>query len=246
MQKKLYFLNEEEKNRILNLHESRTRKSYLTEGNSRITNPKLAVNDWVKSRDSSFEEINKMCKDETLLKSAEWLNKKDQTIDSAVSTLFDSATNWYYNISPQQAKLTLQEIKNMGNLANYCLVNKRFKELKGYDISYLMNNAFYKNKAWEEYFYNPIKSYFDSKNVVVAPKDNKNTQTPTVKNIMADLKTKTLASKVTTPPLASGIGTTTRSVSSQIPTLFQQAGIEGTSLTQDTINKLYDKLSKKA
>ena len=30
MQKKLYFLNEEEKNRILNLHESRTRKQYLT------------------------------------------------------------------------------------------------------------------------------------------------------------------------------------------------------------------------
>jgi len=29
MQKKLYFLNEEEKNRILNLHESRTKKQYL-------------------------------------------------------------------------------------------------------------------------------------------------------------------------------------------------------------------------
>ena len=31
MQKKLYFLNEEEKNRILNLHESRTKKQYLNE-----------------------------------------------------------------------------------------------------------------------------------------------------------------------------------------------------------------------
>jgi hypothetical protein len=49
-----------------------------------------------------------------------------------------------------------------------------------------------------------------------------------------------------TPPVASGIGTPTRSVSSQIPTLLQQAGVGGTSLTQDAINKLYDKLSKKA
>ena len=29
MQKKLYFLDEQEKNRILNLHESRTKKHYL-------------------------------------------------------------------------------------------------------------------------------------------------------------------------------------------------------------------------
>ena len=29
MQKRLYFLNEEERNRILNLHESRTKKQYL-------------------------------------------------------------------------------------------------------------------------------------------------------------------------------------------------------------------------
>ena len=29
MKKKLYFLDEEEKNRILNLHESRTKKQYL-------------------------------------------------------------------------------------------------------------------------------------------------------------------------------------------------------------------------
>jgi hypothetical protein len=49
-----------------------------------------------------------------------------------------------------------------------------------------------------------------------------------------------------TPPLASGIGTTTRSVNKEIPTLLKQVGVEGTSLTQDAINKLYDKLSKKA
>ena len=54
---------------------------------------------------------------------------------------------------------------------------------------------------------------------------------------------KTLA--VSDTPVATGIGAATRSVNSQIPTLLQQAGIEGTSLTQDTINKLYDKLSKK-
>jgi hypothetical protein len=49
-----------------------------------------------------------------------------------------------------------------------------------------------------------------------------------------------------TPPVASGIGTTTRSVNKEIPTLLKQVGVEGTSLTQDAINKLYDKLSKKA
>lgn len=44
---------------------------------------------------------------------------------------------------------------------------------------------------------------------------------------------------------SSGIGVVTRNVQNEIPILLKQAGLEGQPINQDTINKLYDILSKK-
>jgi hypothetical protein len=63
-------------------------------------------------------------------------------------------------------------------------------------------------------------------------------------------KTKTpVPSYTQTPPAVqqepSGIGVVTRNVQNEIPILLKQAGLEGQPINQDTINKLYDILSKK-
>jgi hypothetical protein len=42
------------------------------------------------------------------------------------------------------------------------------------------------------------------------------------------------------------MGKVSSKAQAEIPTLLKQVGIEGTTLTQDAVNKLYNKLSKKA
>jgi len=81
----------------------------------------------------------------------------------------------------------------------------------------------------------PLDYKCDDKNEIVTVFTDKSTQ-----------DTSSSTGSGITNKAVQGIGTTTRTVNKEIPTLLQQVGIEGTSLTQDAINKLYDKLSKKA
>ena len=58
-------------------------------------------------------------------------------------------------------------------------------------------------------------------------------------------KTKETSTQFANVEPASGIGVVTRNVQNEIPILLKQAGLEGQPINQDTINKLYDILSKK-
>lgn len=58
MNKKLYFLNEDEKNRILNLHESATKKQYLL-GEAKLTNNTYGISDDAVLKILQFSDDNK-------------------------------------------------------------------------------------------------------------------------------------------------------------------------------------------
>jgi hypothetical protein len=190
--------------------------------------------------------------------------RDDFDADFYVQQIRRLSTNWTFHIGPEDSA-ALKNIfeKQIKTPDEYCAINEKYNEKHKRNISFDVNYAFYKDNAWKESFFNPIETLFKKgseqpKGVeaanVAKPKE---TQGLTVQSLMKQAKDKTLAGKSTqdtsssagggiTNKAVQGIGTATRSVSSQIPTLLQQAGVEGTSLNQDTINKLYDKLSKKA
>jgi hypothetical protein len=110
MQKKLYFLNEEEKNRILSLHESRTKNQYL-------------LNEATRSGFST--KINDICKAGTY-------GTGDFT-ENNVNSFTDSFLKW---LKPNSGYLTIkqfnamsQTITNMKNIANFCKISKKFQEI---------------------------------------------------------------------------------------------------------------------
>jgi hypothetical protein len=334
MQKKLYFLNEEEKNRILNLHESRTKKQYL------IIEQEVAQSTLYKQKNEiAWDKFLKNIKN-----SLKGYCEKNQSgkVDPGTLTNFKNAVEERYYGSAGMSYETYNDLINSIDSIpnqNICAIDKRF--VRDYNIGLIdkimnsirelnskikflkkINSKFGGDNQGLNFgeFDEEVPSGVEAANAETATTDTSTTETGwadpkfvCVKNIptMTDApetkysklnkgyyfldggylaqsdydkgkeysgsfycdklgkikykpneyptgqkeetKKETAVEKKTgeqeksyTPPVASGIGTTTRSVSKEIPTLLKQVGVEGTSLTQDAINKLYDKLSKKA
>jgi hypothetical protein len=172
MQKKLYFLNEEEKNRILNLHESRTKKQYLV-------NEQEVDNIWQTPSKiiSGYQTDSKWEKYPCVTKAA---GIKKETLSDGTIGYVGGGYRWYNN--GRRQNLTTNEMDNY-----HC------------------------------------------------GKDGK---------VKAGLPPTTSTDSVVTP--ISGMGKVSSKAQAEIPTLLKQVGLEGTTLTQDAVNKLYNKLSKKA
>ena len=97
--KKLYFLDEEEKNRILNLHESATKRHYLGEQATNQTNlPTITDNDktydYQKNGDTYFFKVKPNATDKRALKykDGNWHQGKG-TAATAIKALFDKKPN---------------------------------------------------------------------------------------------------------------------------------------------------------
>jgi len=334
MQKKLYFLNEEEKNRILNLHESRTKKQYLIseqevaqstlhkqkneiawdkflknvknslkgycEKNQSgkvdpgtLTNFKNAVeekyyglggmsydtyNDIINSIDSTPNEnicaidkrfvrdyniglidkiINSIRELNSKIKFIKKINSKfggdnqglnfgefDQVSPSGVEAAnVETTTTDTSKTETGWADPKFVCVKNIPTMTDapetkYSKLNKGYYFLDG---GYLAQSDYDKGKEYSGSFYCDKLGKIKYK-----PNEYPTGQKEETKKETAVEKKTGEQEKSYTPPVVSGIGTTTRSVSKEIPTLLKQVGVEGTSLTQDAINKLYDKLSKKA
>lgn len=336
MQKKLYFLDEEEKNRILNLHESRTKKQYLiseqttsnlqTKWNIAIGRPAnkvrnairvvvtdtenfCKINKW--NPTMTIEEIEKVVLDMVAALNAgrysvATLSNRGVTKDTVktfkaqieklktvanfctavnyseenklgdeknILHMFDeisSDKSFYDNIQTPLYKLVIDEtsqpsttttdssktetgsgwadpkfvcVKNIPTMTDapetkYSKLNSAYYFLDG---GYLAQSDYDKGKEYSGSFYCDKlgKIKYKVGEYPTGQKEESKKETAVEKKTGEQEKSYT-------PPVASGIGTTTRSVNKEIPTLLKQVGVEGTSLTQDAINKLYDKLSKKA
>jgi hypothetical protein len=110
MQKKLYFLNEEEKNRILNLHESRTKNQYLLNEATRL---------------GFSTKINDICKAGTY--------GNGDFSENNVKRFTDSFLVW---LKPNTGYLNQDSFNkmsntfaNMKNIANFCKISKKFQEI---------------------------------------------------------------------------------------------------------------------
>ena len=155
MQKKLYFLNEEEKNRILNLHESRTKKQYLINEQS--------LTDW-----------------ETKL----WNNKKNraETLDNKCKAYpmefigSPIVKEIHPEINRQDWEPFRKSLEKIKDIKEYCQISnslikggmiddKPFKSRKntlGSGLAnYIYNKVAYPS-SWIKYFEEPLKNVLKS------------------------------------------------------------------------------------
>jgi hypothetical protein len=318
MNKKLYFLDEDEKNRILNLHESRTKKQYLI--NETISKTQAEIDaESNPALKKALDAKNAKKNHETKLynnrkkRAAELENKcvakRLQPKPNDVSSEF---VNWYIGQKWDELPKILSKLNSLdqfcqfntnvknqtenSNFANY------IKDKKG--ISNWLYSEIYSQASWMKYFEVPLvkvlksagmetyDSYAEGKlelttsgwqnypcvtkstNVVATRlKDGslgyrgggflwysngrkQNLQTGEMSNyhcgedgkVKEGLKSE--VSKESSKQFAnvepvSGIGVVIPSAQTEIPTLMKMAGMEGQPINQDTINKLYDILSKK-
>lgn len=132
MQKKLYFLDEQEKNRILNLHESRTHGQYL-------------LNEATHTR-TFDEKINNICKSN---------NYGQPNISAAeVERISNALSNTY--LKPGSGYMNNQSLNRMSklisdtkNIVNFCLVFKKFKDTTNRNLMTELNRFIYKNNVWD-------------------------------------------------------------------------------------------------
>lgn len=142
--RKLYFLDEQEKNRILNLHESRTKQQYLIEKNeikeyiipavvggltllgTALVNGVMGMRT-AQRKEDTIEVLNNFCKSNTLqptLDSAE--------INNIIEDIRDSLKAWNfltlgYSSNKDVEKYT-RIFNNLPSIADYCELDKTFRE----------------------------------------------------------------------------------------------------------------------
>lgn len=159
MKKPLYYLDQHEKNRILEMHKSRTKKQYITE-NKNVLNegfwlPFLGITAAVAGAgyvwknwdsiignltESKFLAINNACNNSEVDKQKTY-NTSSQHVSFAKDfrKAFDEGS-WYtlgYGTDEALVSATLKSIKS---LADYCKVRKEFKKLYGKDLGVEMND----------------------------------------------------------------------------------------------------------
>jgi hypothetical protein len=159
MQKKLYFLDQDEKNRILNLHESRTKKQYLLNELS----PSLSSNRPARSKsrdEKTYPWIEKCRLINASLKKPKITLKSDE-IEQLTRQIRDLATNWWINLSQAQADdlkyIFETKIKTKGD---YCEINKEYGDNYGRYMEFDLNFAFQDDNSWKNSYQYPVKKLF--------------------------------------------------------------------------------------
>jgi len=145
MQKKLYFLDQEEKNRILNLHESRTRKQYL-------------VNEvYGKEFDDFTKKIKDICKTKPY---GQGNLSADKSIQNAKLLRRNEPTlgMWGENALKTFGK----NISSFNLIQNFCQVNDSYTSLGYGNLINLMRTTISNESAWNEYFKKPFESLIEN------------------------------------------------------------------------------------
>ena len=171
MNKKLYFLNEEEKNRILNLHEERTKKQYLI---LEMTKDERA--------DKFYNDFAVHCLQDITIDTADMEMKQINEVSERIYKLI-SGGGFFTSVSQSQLNQLVAIIKNLKTAGNYCAVDKRTTEIikeKGTGTSWyssgynnmheVINAALYKDSAWNE-FVNAVRElkYWAGKPIIPNP-----------------------------------------------------------------------------
>ena len=226
MQKKLYFLNEEEKNRILNLHESRTKNQYLlNEG---------------PSRESFNKKINDICNAGTY-GTGNLSPTEVQEISGQLSNIYLKPNSGYMN-NDSLNRMT-QLIYRTKLISNFCLVLKKFNETTQRNLMREFDRFIYQNTAWDLTIRVPLDNLiktsdeFKQKSDADYQKISQGTKSPT----------STGSPLLPAPSRApvTGMGSVLISPQ-QVTTLRTSAGLTGTgnSLSQQDINDLYALINK--
>ena len=160
MNKKLYFLNNEEKERILNLHENRTKNQYLINEKlwgTRYTEPERnqkVYSEFVYNCDK-IQSLN-------TFEDPREIKRKAEEIYNTIGTVT-------YHLSPLLAGRLKSLIESLETGPNYCIVDRKFMDIvrnkgvssatwsSGYNNMHeIVSHVFYKNAAWNESFYEPL------------------------------------------------------------------------------------------
>lgn len=260
MQKKLYFLNEEEKNRILNLHESRTKRQYLVEQESKTSygKPELGTSNLGAKLDLSFKSVDDINKSGVLTdrqKDVKTIRLKcDQNLyggsvnnDAIKRQLpffkknFIGRSFWFTDAGLETVQY---ELKKLGNMSSFCGLNKEFSNLtSGEDLLSKMDKGVYTNAAFDKYIISTLNDL--EKNPIVT--DTKIETDPEIDKkaesdkYYAGLADKTLKKQTTDY----GMGVVQPKLKGNVKELLAKAGIQGEELNQSTINQLYKFLQGK-
>lgn len=157
--KKLYFLNESEKERILHLHENRTKNQYLLLEEKYLTDKQrvnLGILSEAVDRSSLTKTVSDICSQETYGSGS--FTEKD--VNTFATFLKDKLASNTYK-SNEQWKTIAETIKNMKTISNYCKVVVKYKEIGGRMfnnklIDY-MSRMIYSDNAWELYIKVPFE-----------------------------------------------------------------------------------------
>ena len=139
MQKKLYLINESEKERILNLHETRTKKQYLlTEGINR----------------KDFNDgIRKICKGRTSKYNPETM---DGWVDYFVGTI--GVTKIFSPYTNDDINTISNAMSGLGNIESFCGLAQNYSKKRGGNVDLLEDLAskIKKDDAWKKAVQEPL------------------------------------------------------------------------------------------
>ena len=313
MQKKLYFLNEEEKNRILNLHETRTKKQYLLNEQTEVCPNQLPMDrvesdirnlsDIFKNMEKAFvrmfyqkERVVEIYNTIKKLSSKNVYDEMNQKCHNALQYTIDNFQEFdqvgrfisygktldqylreftkkgSYQDRPELQRYLQMSLEIVTNLNSIKTPSESTKttttadaptiptEWTGpkciwkYKIKYDKDNNFIKSGPY--YFFND-GTYADLKTPDKTLGTYECDRVGKLKYIKGDIssqktdqgKTKTDVSKAqvskTITPVT-GVGRVTKSVQEKVPDILSKAGLKDTQITQDSVNKLFDILSKKS
>lgn len=173
MQKKLYFLDEQEKNRILYLHESRTKGQYLLNEADDLGTQQYQQSQGVETtkektpQQKKFENKNKRVK--TLDSKCSGANvNKDNPLYKELAKWIDSKGS-----NPTWGTGTLEPIlKKINSLQQYCEVSATLKSLATpgqqeheflkKTIGEYLAHRITRAASWTQYFEEPLKPLLDS------------------------------------------------------------------------------------
>lgn len=149
MQKKLYFLDEQEKNRILYLHESRTKGQYLlTEAINRTT---------------YINKVDGICKNKTFGSG----NFTDTKVLKSAKLMIQNLPNTLGYYSNSNLETISKNIRTFGTIGNYCRIAEKYKEIGGPAQQYnkdtepsltsWLTRYVYDDNAWILYVKQPLE-----------------------------------------------------------------------------------------
>lgn len=169
MQKKLYFLDEQEKNRILYLHESRTKGQYLLNEVDDLGTQQYQQSQGVETTKEKTPQQKKFDDKKNRVKTLD--SKCSGAKVNKNNPLYLEFGNWI-NSSGKWQKGRLEKIlKKINNLQQYCEVSQTLKSLAtpGQPYEYLkksigeyLESQISRVASWTQWFEQPLKPLLDS------------------------------------------------------------------------------------